>query len=107
MPVEPWNPEFSDAKPEAKPKQFFEGTTKYYIMLERGTTAHQGAAPNVTIGILRTGTSLPDDHHLAEGDREYTEGVKCVGIADAPDRNPGEIITANVSVTWQTDPFQK
>jgi hypothetical protein len=100
MPVIPWNTTFSDTDPGPKQKLFFEGSTSRTITVARTRTSHQGAAPKVSIATLRTGTSLPEDHDLPEDDTQVLEGVKCVGVADAPDRRPGETVAISVSATW-------
>jgi hypothetical protein len=79
MPVQPWNPIFSPSDPGTKTTTFFEGSTKYYIMIERTQSPHRGAAPIVSIGI--TNKNDTQDVRLAEGDRQYYEGNQCHGVS--------------------------
>ena len=103
MPISRWDPSFSSTAPDAKFKTFFEGTTKYYIRIQRDVIAGQRTNPKVTIGISR-GTHV-EDNEIAEGDDSYFEGDQCHGTASDPGRHDGETTRATVSVTWQSTPF--
>jgi hypothetical protein len=103
MPVEVWECMFSPASPDLKTKTFFEGQTKYYLMIERSNIQGQGKSPAVNIAIQNGGSTNNID--LPEGDRQYHEGNACHGICVASNRSPNETVRTHVAVTWQQTPF--
>jgi hypothetical protein len=102
MPVVSWIAHFSDADPGPKSRLFFDGSEKKSFSVARTRKPHQGAAPAVSMAVLRKGTSLPDSYDVPEENTQYLEGVQCTGFANAPARRPGETVTIDVAVTWTT-----
>jgi len=108
MPSQNWVPTFSDGDSTPKTITFFELLPQnFYIKIERSATTHIGAAPVVTVSVSKAGNSDVDTNAINENDPAlYVSGNTCNGLCTANARQPGETVQADVTVTWQPDPFE-